>query len=107
MRAAASAAKPSALVAQGVQRQDAAFFDLLEQRQDEVAGNAENFLRAVVLEGAAAQGRGSWGVSGGCKARMIVVARGAALIWIKRRTQINGRNAQLFMSLKQIVQFVC
>jgi hypothetical protein len=32
--------------------------------------------------------RGGWGAK--------------ALIWIKRRTQTNGRNAQLFVSLRQI-----
>ncbi len=66
------------LVAQRHQGEDVAFLDLLEQRQDEVAGNAKNFLRAVVLEGAQqreAEGHGN--VSGGfCKARMIVAARG-------------------------------
>ena len=57
------------LVAQGVQRQDAAFFDLLEQRQDEVAGNAKNFLRAVVLEGAQQRKAEGHGVSPGGSAK--------------------------------------
>jgi hypothetical protein len=38
------------LVAERDQGQDGAFLDLLEQRQDEVTGNAEDLARAVVLE---------------------------------------------------------
>ena len=38
------------LVAQRVQRQDRRFLDDLEERQHEVAGDAEDLLRAVVAE---------------------------------------------------------
>ena len=51
-RAAASAAKPTAgLVGQRVQRQDAGLLDDAEERQREVAGNAEDLARAVILQG--------------------------------------------------------
>jgi hypothetical protein len=38
-------------VAQRVQGQDAAGFDVPEQRQDEVTGNPEDLARAVALQG--------------------------------------------------------
>ena len=38
------------LMAQREIRQDIAFFDDLEQRQHNIAGNAENFVSAAVLQ---------------------------------------------------------
>jgi hypothetical protein len=38
-------------MAERVIRQDAALFDDLEERQDEIAGNAEDLFCAMVLEG--------------------------------------------------------
>jgi hypothetical protein len=38
-------------VAQRIQGQDAAGFDVAEQRQDEVTGNPEDLARAVALQG--------------------------------------------------------
>jgi len=37
-------------VGERVQGQDAGVFDLLEERQREVAGNPENFARAVLAQ---------------------------------------------------------
>jgi hypothetical protein len=73
-------------------------------------GNAEDFLRAVVLEGAQQRKAEGHGVSpGGLQSPDDRGGKGvAALILIKRRTQTNSQIAQLFMPLNaNYAQFVC